>query len=277
MNDLKFELHKEVDCNINIVEFLVQETKLSKNKIKDCLLKGAVWLTNQQTTDRIRRAKKELVCGNTIHLYYDQKILDSVSPPPFLIKDETDYSIWFKPYGVFSQGSKWADHCTINRWVEKNLKPERPSFIVHRLDRAAIGLIILAHKKSVAALFSTMFVNREIRKKYHAKVKGEFPHNKLTIKNEIDGKVAISHVKIIAHNSSSNTTLLEIDIETGRKHQIRKHLSSTGFPIIGDRLYGNEETIHLSDLQLSSFFLRFNCPITGKLKEYVLPKGLALK
>ncbi len=54
------------------------------------------------------------------------------------------------PYGMLSQGSKWSDHCTIARFAQQHLTPERPVFIVHRLDRAATGLILIAHSKKTS-------------------------------------------------------------------------------------------------------------------------------
>ena len=85
-----------------------------------------------------------------------------------------------------------GDHCTIYRWAEQQLKPERPAFIVHRLDRAASGLIILAHSKKMAQTFSQLFKNHDIQKQYRATVEGElkavvvvmkFRHKKILIKN----------------------------------------------------------------------------------------------
>ena len=64
-------------------------------------------------------------------------------------------SIWYKPYGIYCQGSKWGDHHTIHRMAEQQL--QRPCFIVHRLDRATTGLVIVAHKKKIAAALAALF------------------------------------------------------------------------------------------------------------------------
>ncbi len=175
---------------------------------------------------------------------------------------------------MLSQGSKWGDHCTVNRWAEKHLQPERPAFIVHRLDRAANGLIILAHTKSVASQFSKMFEQREVDKRYQVEVEGDFStmivdaESTLTINEAIDEKIAISHITILSVNSDENTSTLEVKIETGRKHQIRKHLSNLGFPVVGDRLYGNgSETV---DLQLQAKSLKFTCPLTAEERFFTL-------
>ena len=176
---------------------------------------------------------------------------------------------------MLSQGSKWGDHCAINRWVEQHLEPQRPAFTVHRLDRFASGLILIAHKKKTATLLSNLFQNKEINKQYKVIVHGVFPNETVTYQNEIDGKRAISHVSLLEFNKANNTSLVQVDIETGRKHQIRIHLSEGGFPVVGDRLYGSSD--EESDLQLTAFKLSFISPIDGEEKNYILNEELQPK
>lgn len=273
---MKFEKHLEINSSEKTaVDALEETTELTRQTIKQAMNKGATWLTRNKSTQRIRRADKSLKPGDELHFYFDQNVLDERPEPATLIADEELYSIWHKPCGILCQGSKWGDHCTINRWVEKNLEPQRPAFIVHRLDRAATGLIIIAHQKKIAAYFSNLFQQREIEKKYQAIVEGEFP-NALKLDTDIEGKPALSQAKAIAYNSATNLSLVDIAIETGRKHQIRRHLSAAGFPIVGDRLYGqgNEQT---SDLCLTSYYLSFNAPTNDVKKSYLLPDNLQLK
>lgn len=273
---MKFEQHLEIDSSEKTaVDALGQSTELTRQTIKQAMTKGAVWLTRNTSTQRIRRADKSLKPGDELHLYFDQSVLETEPQAATLLADEGVYSIWYKPYGMLCQGSKWGDHCTINRWAEKNLEPQRPAFIVHRLDRAATGLIIIAHQKRVAAYFSHLFQSRDIEKKYQALVEGDFP-NELKLDSDIENKHALSHAISIAYNSATNQSLVEVTIETGRKHQIRRHLSEAGFPIVGDRLYGqgNENS---SDLCLASFYLSFISPIDGVKKNYTLPEHLKLK
>ena len=171
---------------------------------------------------------------------------------------------------MYSQGTKWGDHCAIYRYAEQNLNPQRQAFIVHRLDKAANGIIILAHKKTVAAKFSKMFEQRKINKIYKAEVEGCIENISLPyeIRNELDGKVAISEIISLECDSKKQRTVVKINIKTGRKHQIRRHLSGMGYPIVGDRLYGAKNI--KEDLQLSSIELKFECPINATPKIYRL-------
>ena len=285
------------------IDWLAETTGFSRQKLKHYMQQGCVWLerggekqTNShlEMTDsqflneqndalqatyiqRIRRAKKPLKSGEILHFYFDEAVLNSEPNSATLVEDLGGYSIWNKPTGMFSQGSKWGDHCTINRWAEKHLTPERPAFIVHRLDRAANGLIILAHKKSTASQFSKMFEQRQVDKRYLVEVKGDFStlsllkDNKLTVSEPIDNKTAISHISFLSSNQTKTVSVLKVSIETGRKHQIRKHLAFLGFPVIGDRLYGDcTDTV---DLKLSAKSLRFLCPISGEKKAFTLPES----
>lgn len=263
------------------VALIADNTDLSKQKIKLAMKHGAVWLTQGKSTKRLRRATKKLKQGDIVDLYYDQQLLSTAPPEPQLIKDEGQYSIWFKPYGLLSQGSKWGDFHTINRFAELNLTPQRPAFIVHRLDRAASGLMLIAHSKQAAAKLSKLFHDRVITKNYKALVEGDFSKNKtnntvVKLDSDIDNKTSLSIAEFISYDKNKDTSLVSINIETGRKHQIRKHLSEFGFPIIGDRLHGNAKADTIN-LQLSSVFLSFTCPLHNVKREYSLAEELQPK
>ena len=275
-HQMKFEQHLEIDSlNKTAVDILEQSTELTRQAIKQAMTKGALWLTRNKSTQRIRRADKPLQPGDELHLYFDKKVLEQPPETATLVADEGLYSIWYKPYGMLSQGSKWGDHCTINRWVEKNLEPQRPAFIVHRLDRAATGLMIIAHQKKIAAYFSNLFQSRNIEKKYQAIVEGKFTDT-LILKSDIENKPALSQAKAIAYNPATNQSLIDVTIETGRKHQIRRHLSEAGFPIVGDRLYGQGDE-YTPDLCLASCYLSFVAPTDSLKKSYHLPDNLRLQ
>ncbi len=263
---------KVVNDEHNAVDLLASATDFSKQKIKQFMQKGAVWLTDKNGSHRLRRKSKKLSAGMTLHLYYDPNVLNNIVDDALLVADEGDYSVWYKPRGMLSQGSKWGDHCAINRWVEQHLEPQRPAFIVHRLDRFASGLVLIAHKKKTAALLADLFQKKKITKNYKVIVHGEFPPERMTINNPVGNKQAVSHISLIQYDEKRNKSLLAVDIETGRKHQIRIHLAGKGYPVIGDRRYGNKD--ELTDLQLSACSLSFVYPVDEIEKKYELDISL---
>jgi tRNA pseudouridine32 synthase/23S rRNA pseudouridine746 synthase len=266
-----FEKHLTIDIpDVAVVEHLARHTPLSKQQIKLAMKNGCVWLQSSHGMARIRRVKKVLQPGDALHIYYDAVIQNTPPSAAELITDENEYSLWNKPCGMYSQGTKWGDHCSLYRWAEQQLQPQRPAFPVHRLDRAANGLMIIAHSKRMAAHFSGLFRTRNIQKRYRTTVEGRLDNLTLpySITQDIDDKPA--HSKIISADAHEDRTDLIVEIETGRKHQIRKHLSQLGHPVVGDRLYGTKNSD--MNLQLQSYYLKFTCPITNTIKEYSLKR-----
>ena len=282
----KFELHIPItdkESTKSIIDILSEQKEihslaLSKSILKQAITKGALWLTKGKYTQRLRRIKKKLKTGDELHFYYNEAILSQQPTPAKLIADLTDYSIWYKPYGMLAQGSKWSDHCSISRWAQTQLTPERSVFIVHRLDRAATGLIMLAHTKKAARALSEMFENRTddnaLEKYYQIIVHGN--HNMRlqpdVITQNIDTKKSRSTFLCQNYHQAQNISLIQVKIDSGRKHQIRLHAKSIGMPVVGDRLHGlNDiqyaESLHL---QLCAYALRFICPLTQEKRNFTL-------
>ena len=267
----KFEKHLIVEQDsVSAVDFLALNTPLSKQKIKLVMQKGAVWLEQGKKVQRLRRAKRALNRNDVVHIYYDEHVLDREPNEPELIADFGEYSVWNKPYGLLSQGSKWGDHCTVTRWAEQHLKPQRSSFVVHRLDRAANGLIVIAHHKKSAAALSALFQSRNIEKRYRIWVHGNFIQQgeALKVDHSIDSRNAVSYFTKLEYDAGMDRSLLDVSIETGRKHQIRIHSAYLGFPVVGDRLHGVE--VDKEDLQLNAYFMSFECPFNNELREFDL-------
>ena len=252
---------------------LAEASGLSKQEIKQAMAKGAVWLTRGKYTQRLRRAKKPLKVGDQLHLYYNPKVLAQQVEDAQLILDKGEYSIWYKPYAMLCQGSKWSDHTTINRYVETHLTPQRPAFIIHRLDRAATGLVIIGHSKTTTAALAAQFEQRQLDKQYRVIVKGAFPKQTQTIDTQVDGKAARSHASLVAYDGELDMSLVQVKIETGRKHQIRIHMASIGFPVVGDRQHGDAQAGD-PNLQLTACFLDFTCPLDKRPVHVELPEAL---
>ena len=104
-----FEVHIDVNTSDQTaLTLLADNTPLSKQKIKSAMTSGAAWLESSIGVHRLRRAKKTLQKNDTLHLYYDETIQTTTPAAAELIADEGEYSIWNKPYGMYSQGTKWG-------------------------------------------------------------------------------------------------------------------------------------------------------------------------
>lgn len=246
---------------------LLMMTNLAPAILKQAAYNGSVWLEPMgKKPHRLRRLKTTITSGDKVWLYYNDSLLKQSFANAVLIRDQQDYSIWFKPRGMFSQPSKWSDANSISRNVTVQL--ERPSYLVHRLDRMTAGLIIVCHKKSLVKQFTQRFTDHAINKTYLAVINGSLAQSSITIDDALDDKPALSYLTVEQTINEGTHTLVNVEINSGRKHQIRRHLSGIGHPIVGDRMYGNANTAY--DLQLYAVELAFSCPTTHKLISVTL-------
>ena len=239
---------------------------ISRNTIKGAMQKGAVWYQRGKQTQRIRRQDRHLHAGDQLFIYYNQQVLAQHCPKAELLADKGEFSVWYKPSGMLSQGSRWSDHCTINRWAETHIQPQRPAFIVNRLDRAAQGLMLISHSKAMARELSRHFEDHSIHKAYIAVVVGIFSEDQ-SCNLDVNGKPASSHIYVLSH--TTKYSLVKVVIETGRKHQIRTHLAALGHPILGDRLF--QSGSFSQDLALACTELSWQ-DAAGTHWQFTLPK-----
>lgn len=149
--------------------------------------------------------------------------------------------------------------------------------IVHRLDKDTSGVIVVAKNDKAHIELSNQIKNKQMKKTYICLVRGNIPDEEATInmpiarskkdrkKMDVDksGKEAITHFKVLKRYN--RYTYLEVNIETGRTHQIRVHLSHIGYPIVGDAVYSNgKNPFGIKGQCLHALRLEFNHPITGK-------------
>ena len=153
--------------------------------------------------------------------------------------------------------------------------------IVHRLDKDTSGLIVIAKNDKVHAALTEMFQEKKIKKKYLAILKGKLnksegkvvtqigrdknDRKKMTVIDDITkGKTAITNYRVISQNSLF--TLVKVNIETGRTHQIRVHMRHLGYPILGDSVYGRKDNEKRQ--MLHAYKLEFLHPVTGHQMEF---------
>lgn len=268
MSDQHFTYHCSQSGEIAL-DVLANLSQLPKQRIKDAMSKGAVWLKRGGTTKRLRRATAEMQAGDDLAMHYDAAILALEPPPATLIADEKQFSVWHKPAGLLAQGTLSGDHCSLLRIVEQQL--EREVYLVHRLDREAEGLMMIAHTSKAAAALSALFAREGasgIRKLYRIEVRGQTAAEG-EIASMLDGKSALTRYRQIHYDKASNSSTVEVELVTGRKHQIRRHFAAIGYGVLGDPQYGKDNK-DPRGLQLKAVSLEFVCPLSRKPRKYVL-------
>lgn len=245
-------------------DFLARQTGLAKTRVKDAMNKGAVILQRKGLGRiRLRKATFRLRKGDCLELHYDPNILAVDPPQARCLEDYRDYSIWFKPANLLTQGTDYGDHGSLVRQAELFFQPRREVCPVHRLDREVAGLTMVAHSREAAGKLSRIFAKHEVVKRYRAEVLGIPKKNEGVIDLPLDGKRAITRYRVISSHPEAATSVLQIEIETGRLHQIRRHLADAGHPVMGDPRYGagNKDG---RPLRLVACELAWRCPFSGR-------------
>lgn len=213
--------------------------------------------------------------------------------PLDVVYEDEDLLIINKPAGwVVHPGAGNPDHTVVNSLLyylpDLNVLPR--AGIIHRLDKDTTGLLIVAKNLSSYHQLIKMMQQREIKRTYVALAYGEIDapktidapigrHPTQRIKMAVNGKgkPAVTHIDVIDY--FPGLSLLEVNLETGRTHQIRVHLTHIGFPLVGDQTYQIKQQTYqtlknypdgLPELErqaLHAYKLSFNHPITQKLVE----------
>jgi 23S rRNA pseudouridine1911/1915/1917 synthase len=203
-----------------------------------------------------------------------------------LVFEDEDLIVVDKPAGLLTMATDKERRKTVYALLYQYLKNKKFSeriFIVHRLDREASGLLVFAKTESAKRHLQDQFKKRSATRKYVAVVEGRVRRDTDTIqsfltensihrvystKDQRKGKLAITHIRVLKR--SPQATLLEARLESGRKHQIRVHLSEQGHPILGDKTYGSQFN-PLRRLALHAVSLSFGHPRTGRRLEFQSP------
>lgn len=205
-----------------------------------------------------------------------------------LIYEDDDIIVINKGYGLLSMGNDRVSDGTAYSIVRDYVKWQNPAnklFIVHRLDRDTSGLMMFARNIQAKETLQHNWNNMVLERKYIAVVEGKVDTDQGTLRSylventryevystpnpDIEGaQLAVTRYKVLKR--ANGYTLLELSLDTGRKNQIRVHMSDMQHPISGDRKYGAKSSpIHR--LALHAMTLKFAHPITRQLMSFTTP------
>ncbi len=200
-----------------------------------------------------------------------------------------------KPAGIIVHADGTGEPSLTDLVYEKLRAPEASNKIdfsqvqaLNRLDRETTGIVLFSLKKETQSQFDQLIASKELSKEYLAAVKGAFEPNKLLVDKAIGKDRHTAHkmrvsdtgkpsqtevrlVKTVLTAQGQTHSLLLVNLLTGRKHQIRVHLSSLGFPLVGDMLYGGMSSLQhgakkkhkQQPLMLHAYRVGFIHPVTG--------------
>ena len=197
-----------------------------------------------------------------------------------ILYEDNHVIVVVKPANILSQGDSTGDISILDMVKQYiKIKYHKPGNVyvglVHRLDRPVGGIMVFAKSSKAASRLTKNFQNHQIVKKYYAIVHGKMESESGKLIDYIDrskdgksfissnGKKAILSYEVVKYNPDSNCSLVSIELETGRHHQIRVQFSSRGHSLLGDQRYGK---IDYTQIALFCYHLSFPHPIT---KEYL--------
>jgi 23S rRNA pseudouridine1911/1915/1917 synthase len=265
-----------------LIAFIMEKMHgMSRNRAKALISNRVVLVNNTITTHPLA----ELKPGDVVQLdrskhkkSFHCKELDIVFEDRYLF-------IIDKHPGLLSMSNNSRQQTVqtvLNRYLEKG-GGRNTSHLVHRLDRDTSGLMVYAKDVQTQQSLINSWQQLVSDRRYLALVKGEFEQTRgriqswltedkkfITHSSPVDngGKYAVTHYNVLA--SSNGYSLVECELETGRKNQIRVHMAQLGHPVVGDRKYGSDED-PMRRLGLHAYMLCFTHPVTGKHLRFETP------
>ncbi|UCC91105.1 MAG: RluA family pseudouridine synthase [Dehalococcoidia bacterium] len=251
---------------------------------------------NITVNDHVAKAGAKLHVGDRVKITLPPPPPSPLSPeamPLSIIYEDNDLLVIDKPAGLpIHPAPGHYSHTLVNAILAylpnlpESEDPLRPG-IVHRLDKDASGVMVVAKNSVAQASLINQFKSRSVVKAYLVLIKGHVtpdegvieapigrdPHDRKRMAVVAEGKEARTQYYVIKH--VGDYTLVEVRPETGRTHQIRVHLSAIGYPVVGDSVYGVKSPF-LSRSFLHACRLGFKSPSTGEYVEFTseLPPDL---
>ncbi len=266
-----------------LLEFLFEAMPQRKRtNVKELLKYGQVMLNGTVA----RQFDAPLNPGDEVKVNLTRAFVTFYNRRLQLVYEDDDIIVANKGYGLLSIGNdkiKDGTAYSILRDYLKSKDPRNKLFIVHRLDQHTSGLMVFAKNTEAKEIMQHNWNNMVRRRQYVCVVEGKIDPPEGEVKSYLaenskylvystdkpeEGKLAYTRYKAI--KSANGYTLAEVELETGRKNQIRVHMKDLGHPIIGDRRYG-ARTAPIHRLALHARTLVFIHPVSRKLMEFETP------
>ena len=255
-----------------LLEFLLKQMGISKNRAKDLLAGRAVSVNRKLST----RHDTPLHIGEVVRVSRHRQSTMLLNKYVKIIYEDKDIVVIEKSEGILSMASTPKQYCVKNvldEYFEKR-HFKCTAHVVHRLDRETSGLMIYAKNVEVARILENNWHSMVYDRRYVALLCGKMDKEGGTVQSWLKesksyvtyssptdngGKLATTHYHRLWNNE--DFSLVEMKLETGRKNQIRVHMADLGFPVAGDHKYGNgRDPLHR--LALHAYRLNFFHPIT---------------
>lgn len=263
----------KVDKETTLLDFLLENTDYSRNKIKSLLKYKSIYINSKSIIKYDTLLKK----GQVVMISLEKK--DTKIGNIDIIYEDEYYLVVNKPSGMLTIATNKEKTRTLYHQVREYVKEKNKHnkiFIVHRLDKETCGLVLFCKDENLKLKLQENWEKVAIHREYTAVVKGimnkkkdrlesylkENKTNLVFSSKDKTGKLAITNYEVKRENQNS---LLSILIETGRKNQIRVQLNDIGYPIIGDKKYGN---IKGKKLLLCANRLDIKDPLSGKIMRF---------
>jgi 23S rRNA pseudouridine1911/1915/1917 synthase len=237
----------------------------------------------------LSRGDSPVRAGQVIEVHSGRE--GAAEPPGRILMRDAHLLAIVKPPGILSVARDPATDDTfyrrLNEYVRASSNGRERIFIVHRLDREASGVMLFALTPEIKERLQRTWAS--VEKRYWALVEGRPPEDAGTIRSWLrenrfhkvysspkgpGARLSVTHYRL--RRAGRTRALLEVRIETGRKNQIRVHLSKLGCPIVGDRKYG-ARTDPIKRLGLHAFWLAFVHPVSGECVRLRLPLPSAFR
>lgn len=255
-----------------LIEFLKKTfSNLSKNSVKSLLHNEKVFVNGNMTT----KYNYELNIGDVVEIR--EKVAKNID----IIYEDKDIIVINKPSGLLTVATEKEKNKTAYHLVMEYLKKKNKNnriFIIHRLDKDTSGIIMFAKNERAKHLYQDNWNDIVKKRCYYAVIDGKMENKEGTIKSYLkengnmvysvkdrSGKLAITEYKVLKERKT--ISLLDINLKTGRKNQIRVHMKENKTPILGDLKYGEKSKL-INRLALHAYKLELINPVTKKLLTF---------